>query len=352
MAAVVLPLSVSHADSISPSSYSDTLAIGESVTIRKTVTVDSGSPTTSKVDVVFLADNTGSMYNAINTIKAAAGSILTTASGLGDVHFSVGRYIGEAGTSSYQLITQMTGNQAAVQSGINSWYASGGGDTPEANLYALERTAEVTNWRTGSERILVWFGDAVGHDPSPGGSTPATGKVTEAQAIAALTNKGINVQAIDTGSSGSYYSLDGTGQATRITNATGGTLYSSINSGSIVSTINNAISSSIATYTTVGLDTSEVLAGVGVSVTPIPGAHVGSFDRSITRTFDFDVTFTGVAAGTHDFNIYGTVDGGRVATETDHIVVRTPTGVPDSSSTFALLGGALFLVVAIRRKAA
>jgi hypothetical protein len=45
------------------------------------------------------------------------------------------------------------------------------------------------------------------------------------------------------------------------------------------------------------------------------------FDRTIDRDFNFTLEFTGVAAGDYSFNTYGTVDGGRVATEADRITV-------------------------------
>ena len=98
-------------------------------------------------------------------------------------------------------------------------------------------------------------------------------------------------------------------------------------------------------YTTVSLDTSEAPAGVGVTFTP--ASYVGAFNRSVDRTFDFDVTFTGVTPGTYNFDIYGTVDGARVATERDHIVVGS---VPDAGSTLMLLAGGLGLLAALRRR--
>lgn len=344
--ALCLPASVAVADTISPSSFSATLDVGESVTINKTVTVEAGKPTSSKVDVFFLADNTGSMGGIINQVKASAASILSSTAGLGDVQFGVGRYVGEAGTTSFSLITQLTDSQASAQAGINAWFASGGGDEPEANLYALHHVATDTAWRVGSERIVVWFGDAPGHDPSPGGTTPADGKKTEAQTIAALQTAGVNVQALNVGNS----RLDLTGQAGRIVAATGGDLYNGVQVANVVDTITDAIEAVVSQYTTVSIDTSEVPAGVDVDVTPL--SHVGSFDRSIERSFDFEVTFTGVTPGTHSFDLYATVDGGRVATEADRIIVNTGggTSVPDSGSTLALAGMALLGLGALRRK--
>lgn len=328
--AVLLP-TVVLADSIAPASFSADLDVGESVTITKTVTVTEEAGTSAPVDVFFLADATGSMGSYINAVKASASSILSSTAGLGDVAFGVGEYrdVGDYPYGSYRLNTDLTTDQATAQAGINKWSASGGADWAEADLFALKKVADDTSWRTGSTRILVWFGDAPGHDPSSG--------VTEASATTALQNKNIVVQAINVASYGG--GLDAYGQATRITTATGGTYYSGIDSGSIVATIEAAIKDVIDKYNTVSLELSEVPAGVDVSVAPV--AYTGSYNRSVERTFDFDVTFTGVTAGTYDFNIYGLVDGGRVATEADHIVVGST--IPEPGTLLLLSLGLLGL---------
>ena len=123
------------ADSISPDTYSDTLGIGESVTITKTVTVTDAPPTSAKVDVFFLADETGSMWDEIGAVQTSASTILSNTAGLGDVAFGVGGYrdLGDAWV--YRQIQDFTTNQATAQTGINTWTAGGGGDGPEANLF-------------------------------------------------------------------------------------------------------------------------------------------------------------------------------------------------------------------------
>jgi hypothetical protein len=313
------------ADSISPASFSAMLAEGESVTVHKIVTVSAGTPTSSKVDVFFLADETGSMGGIIDAVKTSASTILSSTAGLGDVAFGVGGYRDVGDAFVYRELTDLTTDQPTAQAAINTWSASGGGDAPEAQLYALEQLATGTSWRAGSERIAVWFGDYPGHDPSVGG-------ITEAAATAALQAQSIAVQAISVGAN----QLDSTGQATRITAATGGTFYSGISTDDIVDTIQAAITTAVETYTTVGLDLLEV--PVGVTAVAVPASYVGSYDRSIERVFNFDLTFTMDTAGTYGFNIYGTVDGGRVATEADSLSVVPVPG--------ALLLGMLGLSVA------
>ncbi|MCC6233017.1 MAG: VWA domain-containing protein [Verrucomicrobiales bacterium] len=337
------------ADSITPASFDSTLNVGESVTIKKTVTVDAGTPTSSKVDVFFLADTTGSMGGAINGVRNNASSLLSAISGLGDVQFAVGEYkdfprspYGGGGDFSYKLNTPMTANTSTIQTGINQWGASGGADGPESQLAALKDLAEssATGWRPGSARVLIWFGDIWGHDSA---TEPAYPGPTEAQATAALVNNNIQVEAIDVGS------LNGTGQAGRIAAATGGHVNNSSNSSAIVAVIQSAIDTAFANYSSVALDLSEVPAGLSASVDP--ASITGAFDRSATRSFDFELTLTADAAGTYTFNVYGLVDGGRVATETDRIHVPG-IGVPDRGATLSMMTGALLLLGAFRRRLA
>jgi hypothetical protein len=337
VALVWLPIAA-MADSITPSSFSGSGPTGASYTVNKTVTVSAGTPTEALVDIFFLADNTGSMGSIIGAVQTGASSILTSTAGLGNVAWGVGAYKDNGDDFVYQLNQSITTNQASVQAGINAWVASGGGDTPEAQLYALKRMATdaATGWRTGSTRIAVWFGDEPGHDPSgPDGTT-------EAQATAALVGQGIIVEALSVGDN----QLDSTGQATRITDATGGTLFSGVDSTGVVDAIIAAIEAAFATYNTVSLDTSEVPPEVGVTVNP--GSYVGDFDRSIDRTFGFEVTFTDLEPGTHTFNIYALVDGGRVATESDSITSRG--GEIPEPATMILIGFGLLGIAGLRKR--
>ena len=138
---------------------------------RETITVTiPAQPIAQKVDVYFLADNTGSMTGAIASVQTGAATIMSTLGGLvPDIQFGVGNYrdfndfpIFPPTLPAFQNQQVITANQAAVTAAINTWIASEGGDTPEAALYALHQVANpaVAGWRPGAMKFIVWFGDA------------------------------------------------------------------------------------------------------------------------------------------------------------------------------------------------
>lgn len=319
------------ADSISPETFDATLAIGESVTITKTVTVTKENPTSALVDVKFVADTTGSMGGIINSVRTNASSILTNLSSYGSVEFGVSEYKDRTDSFTTRTNTAMTDDHAAVQAGINQWGASGGGDGPEANLIALKEQAEAGDWRSGSTRFIIQFGDAPGHE---GGAYP-----TLAETQAALTDNNVKLLVLGTSGMNAGCGDCTPNAATLLANATGGS-FNLLNSGyDVAAIIAAAIDEAFSTYSKVALGVIGGSTGVDVAITPI--SYEGSWDREEDRTFTFDVTFTGVEAGLHEFGIGAYVDGGLVATELDRItVVAAEVPLP---ATLPLMLGALGL---------
>ncbi|MQM30520.1 MAG: hypothetical protein CRU78_08260 [Candidatus Accumulibacter phosphatis] len=353
---------------INPNTGSATIAVGESVTFNKTITVDAGGA--SKVDVFFLADNTGSMGSILDKIKSQATSILGTLSTTyADAAFGVGRYLGdpvesgETYNTAYQLQQAVTTNQANAVTAINGWYASGGNDTPEGNFYALQQVAteganvpgtpltpvkgpntgsgDVTGWRTGAQRVVTWFGDAPSHNET----------ITEAQTIAALqasgvTVVGMNSAAVNGGIDGSYTSANGTDstQAADIASATGGSVLNNVTSLSNTQ-LADAVIAAIGMATSeidLVFNVSELFPGLGVSFacTDVLGCN----DVAGGETRSFSVTFTGLAAGIYAFNTFA---NGVDAFEHDTITVGS--AVPEPGS-MALLGLALGAIPLVRRR--
>ena len=64
----------------------------------------------------------------------------------------------------------MTASIPAAQTAIDGWTVGNGCDVPEAQFNALNTLATdpAVGFRADSTRIIVWFGDASGHDPSGG----------------------------------------------------------------------------------------------------------------------------------------------------------------------------------------
>jgi hypothetical protein len=348
LATLGMPL-LGWADTLSPSTFSATLGVGESTTIHKTLTI-TPEVTSAKVDVFFLFDTTGSMGSEIANAQAAATSIHSSVSGLGDVQFAVGEY--KDGTFGgdpfqYRLDSALSASSANFSAGLGLLSAGGGGDYPESGLNGTVQMASTTPWRAGSTRIAIMLGDAPSHEGAALNPTRAT-------TLAALNAQHIIFNAInyaglnDDPVASDGVSTGGGNQATFLASSTGGSVIAGGSSvATLVTQIQAALAAAFATYSSVSLDLSS--APAGVTVTDAPTVYTGAFDRSITRTFGFDVTFTGTTPGTYDFPIYGVVGTGRVATELDHIVVGGGGAVPEPSTYGAIAGLALCGLVAFRR---
>src|SRR5690606_29853606 len=146
-----------YADAIAPTSFSALLGVGDSTTVRKTVTV-STRPTSTVVDVMFLFDTTGSMGDEINQAKAKANDILRDLASFGSLATGTGWY---NDPSTMGLFTNLTTSTATALSNINSvpFVPGSGGDADEQGVLGIiEATA--ASWRPGSSRFVVAFGDA------------------------------------------------------------------------------------------------------------------------------------------------------------------------------------------------
>jgi uncharacterized repeat protein (TIGR01451 family) len=260
-------LGIAFGAGVEPTSYSETLESGSSVTITKTVHTPAIPP---NPDIVFLSDTTGSMESAIKNVQANATSIMKSVNEAqppgATAEFAAANYKDgrpeegeEEGCSSdpyaFQLDQSLTESLPAVQSAINTWSAFGGCDEPESQVNALYTLAtDGVGFRPGSTRVVVWFGDTPGHDPDLGH--------TLKEAIAALVAEEIRVIAVPVVTEGTS-GLDATGQATAVASATGGEVMSS------------------ATPEEVSEKILEGLTNLPVTVTPQP-----TCDPGLTATYD------------------------------------------------------------------
>lgn len=347
------------ADSIDPTTFSADLGVGDSVTVRKTVEVSAGGPTEAVVDAFFLIDTSGSMGAEIDAAKTAAADIFTALSGFGNAAAGVGVFAENAGLVGdpcttpctlpggiiaapgaviNQDITTDSGAFTTAVGNVTLGTPDGGGDSPESSNTGIDLVANNASFRPGSNRFIFVFGDA---------SAKGT---ADADVIASLVAAGADLIGLNFG---------GTSFANDILDL-GGTVYASTASAAaIVADITAGITSGFSSYSSVTVgDLGGGLPEIGVSTTCISadigscvGADAtGTFDRSVDRTFEFDVTFTRLADGGTAFDTYALVDGGIVATESDVFGGDGMAAIPLPAAGWLLIGALGGLVAVGRRR--
>lgn len=289
-----LPALAHEGPALTPASVTKDIIQGGSVVIDKTVHTPAIPP---GLDVVFLADTTGSMTEELGAVQAGIGPIIAgVLVSSPTAAFGAAEYKDTGdGAAVYTLNAPVTADAgAAAAAGVATWAAGGGGDGPEAQLNALHllATAAATAWRaplSTHTRVVVWFGDADGHDPSLG--------ATQASVISDLTTgpfspikaNAIPITPISLGSVG----LDGfpnessatVGQATAITGATGGSIIAA-DAATIVAAIIAGLGSLPVTVSM----TTDCLAPISVSFAPASLVVTSGTDAGFTETISVDAT--------------------------------------------------------------
>ncbi|NUT47113.1 MAG: hyalin [Saccharothrix sp.] len=302
VAVAAAPLAVAQVD---PVDVEVTLGPGGATAVAKTVTTPEVPP---NPDLVFLADTTGSMGDAIADVRANAGAV--TGAVLAEqptARFAVTEYRDAGDAFVFRVDQGLTADPAAVQAGIDAWEADGGGDIPEAALNALFRIGSgAIAFRPDGTRIVAWFGDAPSHDPSEGHSTADT--------IAALRAAGIRVIAVNVGPAGG--GLDADGQASAIVAATGGVLLNNVPPGQVAQAILDGIRAVQVTVTpTITSCDPRLTVGFAPASRTVDSGDVAAFTETIAVRPD-------APAGTYHCAVDFLVDGasrGFVEHNTVHV---------------------------------
>jgi hypothetical protein len=310
---------------VTPSDVTLNLDPGGSATIAKTVSTPAIPP---KPDIAVLIDTTGSMGGVISNVQANASTILSNvASAQPDAEFAVAEYRDvSADATPFRVAQNLTANQADVTGALDSLVATGGGDYPEDGINGLFQVASgAVGFRPNSSRIVLLIGDAPSHDPSNGH--------TLADAISALKAAGITVLALD------LSGLDSTGQATAITGATGGRLFSGIDPSQVSTTILAALHNLPVTVTHRLRDCDPDLS---VSLTPDSRTVTSGDDATFTETVSVGA---GAVPGATlscevEFPLNGVLSPGFTETITEHVPKATPS-IATTPSGSAPAGGDL-----------
>lgn len=330
------------AQSITPATFAATIDVGEIVTINKTITLPKEGAT--KVDVFFLIDDTGSMGGIINNAKTGASAIMNALPStyrFGVASFDGDPIEGVTPANAFNRRTDLTSNKATVQAGLNDIFAGGGGDGPEANLYAMKKAADTSSWDPGSQRLVLTFADNVGH----------TETTTTAQAAAALKAADAKLLAFNNSSAGSgmdgrYFSEPaGTRQATDIIAVAGGKLvnnFSSLTPAQFITAVTSEITAA-SSFVDLAFGSTYAGDGLGISFTCTDALGCDDVAGGASRTFS--VAIKGLKPGEYKFNVFAR---GIDAIESDTIKV---TGVVPEPETYAMMAlGLAMLGMARRRK--
>lgn len=266
------------AQGVSPVSVSGNVNPGQTIHVSKTVATPVVPP---KPDVVLLVDTTGSMDGAIADVQSGMSTIISTVRGAQpDAQFAITQYRDVGEPLTFDVASALTSDDTTTTTAINGLVAAGGGDGPEAQINALYQLGSGGNaiaYRADSSRIVVWFGDASGHDPSNGH--------TLSDAITSVTDVGATVIAIDI-TTPFNDGLDAAGQATAVTTATGGPLFSGVDPGAVAASILNGLQN-----LPVEISASPTCdAGLSVTLTPatqtVASGTNAVFDEAITVAAD------------------------------------------------------------------
>ncbi len=208
-----------------------TIAPGDSIKLMQSVDTPF---VPHKPDIVLVIDRTGSMGPAITDVKSNIAHVVATIQATEpDAQFAAVAYCdsGEA-TPAFSTLSGLSANASAVIDAVIEMPLCYGGDLPEAQLDALSRIGARGNaidFRPNSNRIVAWFGDAPGH--LRGASLDA--------AVSSLKEAKARVVAVSVGRN----QLNITGQASRITQATGGTLLGGVASDNVAASLLQGVTS-------------------------------------------------------------------------------------------------------------
>ncbi|MFI9232269.1 RICIN domain-containing protein [Streptomyces rimosus] len=321
-----------------------------------------------KIDVYFLADTTGSMQPVIDKVSQGAENIMSqlvqAAEKVGaDVFFGVGNYrdLNDPQNQWFDHQVSLSGDPSQAKEAISRWSAGGGGtDIAEGQFYALDILAQPPGgrigWRADSKRIIVWIGDAPGHDPICTAIPGVDHEITQDSVTDKLKQQGIFVLAISTPSgyapglnadpkplsrSDAYKNCrigGAEGQATKIAGATGGTFDDGIKPEQVVQTIIDRSTDRIRKINSIRLVPDQRIAPF-VRVQP---PTRGPIEGGTTQPVLFTLSFPGAApskipapaSGASSVTVEGRIDVNIDGVTTGTIPVKI--AVPDLTGRYTL----------------
>jgi hypothetical protein len=135
--------------------------------VKRGVATATAQPSLLPLDVSFVIDTTGSMDDSIDSVRENLAAIRAQlAAQATSFQAALTEYRDDEDDFQARLVTGLTADPAAFQSGLDGLTADGGGDTPESVFAGVGQGLRV-QWRPGAARVLVLVGDAPPKDPEP-----------------------------------------------------------------------------------------------------------------------------------------------------------------------------------------
>ncbi|MDF1498263.1 MAG: C39 family peptidase [Patescibacteria group bacterium] len=214
------------------------------------VVIKKSIPIQPKLDLIFLVDTTGSMWDDIDAVKVSANEIVEALNSEGlDYRVAIADYrdypklpYGGSSDYVYNLDLPFSNDKDSIISAINGLSLGWGADEPESVYSALVHSMEDpdkdpvnsanSGWRNGVTKAIIIMGDAPPHIPEPwsGGHTLAD-VISTSESIDPVI-----VYSIIIGSSESAYDA-----FAEISEGTNGNVYTSPTANDVVAAILEAI---------------------------------------------------------------------------------------------------------------
>jgi len=210
------------------------------------------------LDVIFAIDVTASMSDDIDSVKAAAASIVASLAAK-DPGFRVAliAYRDWDDTEGFAMFHDFafSSDRGTIVGNINGLSVGGGDDTPEAVFEVLMRAIDsrsVGGWRPNVSKVVILMGDAPPHDPSRDGYTSAI------VAKAAEDADPVVIQAVVVGNEG-VFDPDAVASFQALADLTKGQLFKAEDAGKVVEALEESIAVIVPVST--GPDMRWLLAG-------------------------------------------------------------------------------------------
>jgi hypothetical protein len=333
---VAAPAGANDGPAIEPAFVDEIIFPGQSIDIDKSVYTPAIPP---DPEIYFLVDTTGSMGGVISEVQTEIGLIIAAILlEQPTAEFGLGQYKDfPFDPFAYQHMVSIGGDVPGAVAGL---LAGGGADGPEGQFYALDQIAKNNtagfSGDDGSTPIIVWVGDAPAHEPVCAAISGLAYDIDEASVTADLVAAGYTVVALSTSTGyadgldddptllgGDYLSACGAeggapGQATRITDATGGTALADVGPGDVTQAILDALS---AVQIEVSM-TSDCAYPIDTDFLPVSvvteSGEVVNFTETISVASD-------APGGVYECQDWALIDGEPMVDEAGAIIYETKT---------------------------